>query len=246
VATIWETQALRVTFFPQESTRVASDWWKDFTGIDPDSETFAPKEQVASVSGIFADAHVSLVSGLGRVDLVFQPRTAVPADGTQFAVPNYSVGASEALLKLVSDKIGVICTRMPSVKRVAVAGTFLKETASLNDAYVELQKLLKSVTVQPEKMRELIFRVNWPVKVGDHVLNRIGVWAAATITVQAMTVGASDRTTILTKEYVSFEFDCSTLQDPEARLTPAECEARISELIKLVKENMERGEVVSA
>ena len=74
----WEAQTLRVTLFPTEAIAVSSEWWADFAGAQPDNENRQPKDAIVVVSGAFEGKFLSIGSGVGRIDIVFQPLAPAP------------------------------------------------------------------------------------------------------------------------------------------------------------------------
>lgn len=247
MSAVWEAQLLRVTFFPVHPVSLTSDWWSEFTGSDPESVTSLPKEQVTQVAGPFDDAHLSIISAPGRIDVLLQPPqpVSITAGAVSIAVPQHTLKDALALLSIVSSKISALAERMPLVQRLALGGIFLKEATSIEDSYLELKKLLKSVTVQPEKMRELIYRVNWPVSIDSKGFNRLGIWASLRVKVRAMGAGVGDEIPLIDKSYVSFEFDINTAPGPLIQFEPSDVRATFPKLAALLKENLEQGEVPS-
>ncbi len=67
------------------------------------------------------------------------------------------------------------------VVRLAFGAIVLTKTETRTRAYEVLKGLLKSVTVDPEEMRDLLYRVNWPATsrtVPDLKINRLTNWSA--------------------------------------------------------------------
>ena len=243
----WEAQLLRVTFFPVNPISPTSDWWAEFTGSEPEIVTSLPKEQVTQIAGPFADAHLSIISAPGRIDVLLQPPqpASVPAGAVSMAIPQHTAGDALALLSAVCEKLDPLTERMPVVQRLALGGIFLKEAPSTEGSYWELKKLLKSVNVRPEKMRELIYRVNWPVSLDGEDFNRLGIWNSLAVKVRAVGAGGSNEIPLIDKSYVSFEFDINTVPGPLVQFDPSGVRARFPKLATLLKENLEQGEVPS-
>ncbi|WP_024509695.1 hypothetical protein [Bradyrhizobium sp. ARR65] len=244
----WEAQALRATFFPTEATAVAAEWWQEFTGSQPDNENRQPKDAIVVVSGAFEGAFLSISSGIGRVDVVFQPllpNQINPLDGQ--TLPTVSVGPAEALFDKLFSRLRAVSERLKLVNRVALAGTLLKPVTSRDEAYEELKVLLKSVSVNPARMRDLIYRVNWPTQdTAGRVVNRMGAWGSMTARVSAQGLGEAPTGSAILSEnhYVSFEFDFNTAPDPEVRFTPEEVTSEFQFLRGLLEENLKQGEVI--
>jgi hypothetical protein len=219
----------------------------EFTGSEPEQVTSLPKEQVTQVAGPFANAHLSIVSAPGRIDVLLQPPqpVPVPAGAVSIAIPQHTVEDAQALLSVVSGKLGPLTERIPLVQRLALGGLFLKEAPSTEASYMELKRLLKSVTVRPEKMRELIYRVNWPVSLDGEDFNRLGIWGSLAVKVRAIGAEGSNEIPLVDKSYVSFEFDINTAPGPLVQFNPSSVQRTFPKLAALLKENLEQGEVPS-
>ena len=84
--------------------------------------------------------------------------------------------------------------------------------------------LLKSVKGDPERMRELIYRVSWPEKskvIDGVTLHRITTWAALQIRLQLVVQTGMKSTTTETEatQVIRFEFDHSTDSERTDNLT---------------------------
>jgi hypothetical protein len=247
VTAIWEAQTLRVTFFPTEATAVSSDWWIDFTGVEPDSESKHPKAAIVVVSGSFEGRFLSISSGAGRVDLVFQPvlQTSTSAPNS-IAIPSATIGPADALLDVLCERIAPICERMKSVDRLALGGVFLKAVVSHEEAYNNLKMMLKSVTVDPENMRDLVYRVNWPVRDDQgRVINRLGAWSTILAKGFGVTAGAEGPALLSEDHYVSFEFDINTAPEKGVHFGLGTLRSELLFLRRLLDKNLELGEVVT-
>ena len=246
MAAIWEAQILRATFFPVESTAVSSDWWVDFTGGQPDSESKQPKEAIVVVNGAFSGRLLSISSGAGRVDVVYQPLlpSQIQVSGAA-RVPTVTMGPAQPLLDELCSRIEPLCSRLRSVHRLALGGVFLKAAGSTEQAYEQLKGMLKSLSVDPHRMRDLVYRVNWPVKdAQDHEINRIGVWSSVLAKVTGFTFGATSASTLSEDTFVNFEFDINTAPDAGVQFTSKAIRSELSFLRELLDENLERGEVL--
>jgi hypothetical protein len=114
-----------------------------------------------------------------------------------------------------------------------------------------LKDLLKSVQVDPKKTRDLHFRVNWALdsKIAGRKVNRLTTWAAMRFTTtlvqvtgdQVGVVGASPDH-IYT---VRLECDHNTDGADKTPFDQAKIVPVYKELVGLIRENAEKGEVVS-
>jgi hypothetical protein len=244
VTAIWEAQTLRATFFPTEAISVSGDWWVDFTGAQPDSESKLSKDAIVVVSGAFSGKLLLISSGVGRVDVVYQP--LVPTTVTSSSVALITAGPAEPLLDELCARIGPICDRLQSVHRLALGGVFLKPVGSREEAYEELKNMLKSVAIDPQRMRDFLYRVNWPVKDAlDRPINRIGVWSSILAKVAGLTAGVTAPTTLSEDNYVKFEFDINTAPEVGVQFVSEAIKSELSFLRRLLEENLEIGEVLA-
>ena len=124
----------------------------------------------------------------------------------------------------------------------------LSETASVPEAYHALKDMLKSVTIDVDEMREVIFRVNWPedsTVVRGLRVNRITTWStiqygSALVQITGQSISAASRSP--EKFAVRLEIDHNT--DHENK-EPFDREMLIpiyNELIIKAAENAASGE----
>ncbi|MDA9545861.1 hypothetical protein ACM43_15830 [Bradyrhizobium sp. CCBAU 45321] len=238
-------QALRVTLFPIEATAVSSEWWTDFTGFSPDNENRQPKDAIVVVSGAFEDKLLSLSSGVGRIDLTYQalsPLLQVPLQESQ-TLPKLTMGSVDTLLETTFSRIAPICARAKAVHRIALGGVFLSPVSSKTEAYLMLKGLLKSVAVQPERMSDLTYRVNWPIRdTAGRVVNRLGTWSSLRTRMGAL--GLTESPTVLSEDnYVNFESDLNTAPATEVQFQGEEILSELHFLRGVLEENLRLGEV---
>ena len=243
----WEAQTLRITLFPTETTAVSSEWWAEFSGTQPDNENRQPKDAIVVVTGTFEGKFLSIGSGVGRIDVVFQPLIAmqhvVPFSGQP--LPQVTVGPADKLLDLMFSRIGPLCARAKAVERIALGGVFFRHVASKEAAYEELKRLLKSVAVQPERMRDLIYRVNWPIRdTAGRLVNRIGAWSAMTALIRAHVL-TQDPAILSEDNYVTFECDINTAPENHVRFGPEDTRSELEFLRGALEENLRLGEVLT-
>jgi hypothetical protein len=135
------------------------------------------------------------------------------------------------------------------LQRIAVAGTMLAKCENLPTAYATLIDMLRTVHGDPHRMKELVFRINWPrnsTAVNGLSLNRITTWSVIQIQLQILT--QSGPTTVVNETpatiAIRLEFDHNT--DAE-RIAPFDRHSLVPiyrELVALALENAEKGEVL--
>lgn len=236
----WDAQTLRFTFFPTQATPVSSEWWSAFAHQAPDAENSLPKQQVVSISGMHRGVGFFVSSGPERVDLGIQP--AAPPQGQ---LPEPVAGDAKELLAILREAVLAVKDRVPTSKRLALAGVLFHQTASNEETYFLLKEILKSVAVIPGKMSDLNFRVNWPIDISGRSYNRIGNWSSLLIKHFSLSPVVEAQSTLAERHYLSFEFDINTTPILGLEIRAAEVPTAFEQMEALVKENMDKGEVPS-
>jgi hypothetical protein len=241
----WTAETLRLSLFFADSVKASIADWKAITGQD-EPQTIQSVAGRRSMIGPFQGGVLQMNAIGSRLDIVLLPKTPsetvedgyVPTIGTLGDVCTDFVKATAEWLAGFEQPI----------IRMAVAGSALAKCDSLQDAYTKLLGMLASVKGDPEKMRELIFRVNWPVNSRQSnglMLNRITVWAVIQIQLQIM-VQTGTKTVVNetpASQVIRLEFDNNT---DAARTEPFDRASLVpiyDELIALALENAEKGEV---
>jgi hypothetical protein len=130
---------------------------------------------------------------------------------------------------------------------MAVGAVLLAPQPNLEDAYKSLLGMVESVEGNPAKMRDLVFRVNWPVNstsVNGLMINRLTTWTVIQIRYQVQVGNANvllDATPL--SHFVRLEIDHNT----DAQRTQPFDQNRLvpiyGELANLALENAEKGEL---
>jgi hypothetical protein len=245
----WGVESLRLTLFSPDTIALSDADWTAITG-----EQEAATRQVTPgvrryVGSLLAGQFILSATGQ-RVDMTLSwapapPEQQLESDGAQLPIVGDWDSTRDAFVAATEKWLEEI--KFPVV-RMAFAPILLSETKSRLDSYQTLKSLLKSVNVDPDGMRELIFRVNWPTKSRtskDLMLNRITNWTS--IQVSAMVIqmtgqGISGSSGQPEKFAVRLEMDHNTDQDNKQ---PFERDVLLSiykELVKKACENAESGE----
>jgi hypothetical protein len=236
----WDANNLRFTFFPTGPVRATPDWWLSITGAPPDAENVLPREQVVSVSGTYKGVQLTMSSSPGRVDFVIQP--LVPQPGR---LGSPVAGDAEELLEVLEEVVAALADRVPTSNRLALGGNLFRPSSSKEETYALLRETLKSVAVNPEKMSDLNYRVNWPVEVDSRGYNRLGTWSSILAKAFAVAPDGTAQVGFSEAHYLSFEFDINTVPMAGVEI-PSNDTAKVYRVMAdLVRQNMERGEVPS-
>lgn len=159
----WQVELLRLTLISSEPVALAESDWTAITG-EAEAATRQNVTGGKRYAGAFAGGQLTLAGVGQRVDLVLNwqqppqltevPQQSLPSIGTWDQIRDRFTNATEKWLTAI--KFPVI--------RLAFGAVLLSETGGLVQSYQVLQELLKSVAVDPERMRDFVFRVNWPTE----------------------------------------------------------------------------------
>jgi hypothetical protein len=244
----WATQSLRLSIFSDAPVIVTEKDWKTITGQDEaDIRTVVPGGK--SYIGNYSGAQLALAYSGPRIDILLSP-SAVAEESleNQKSLPGI-IGPwtehAETFPKALSGYLGGL--QFPVV-RLAFGSILLCEAASHEDAYEKLDELLESVDVDPNKMRELIYRINWPQmsKVIEELeLNRITNWSAIRFTqnlLQLTGPQVSMTSSGVHRHAVRLEIDHNTGVDNKRPFERNELMPIFDELVMLARENAVSGE----
>lgn len=242
----WTAETLRLSLFFPNPVKVVEADWKTITGQD-EPQTIQNVAARRTLAGPFLDG-VLQINGIGqRIDCVLLPKSPTEAVEEGY-IPQ--VGSLPAACAAFVDatKPWIESVQEP-VLRIAVAGTALARCDNVQDAYTKLLKMLQSVKGDPERMRELVFRINWPTtstKMQGLVLNRITTWSILQIQLQLMV--RTGQSTVLNEtpatQVIRFEFDHNTDAGRTEPFDRATLVPIYEELVALALENAEKGEML--
>jgi hypothetical protein len=244
MAIVWSTELLRLSLFSSEQLQVSGADWTAITG-QHESET---RQTLPGGGRSYVGKHRETqltISSLGqRIDVirsVYPPsvpqETKAPIIGDWEQVRDVFAGDTEPWLKSLKF----------SIVRIAFSCVLLVETADRMAAYELLKTLLKSVQVEPAAMRELIFRINWPLEstaVPNLRINRITNWNSVRLRNVLLQLG--DNATSVAPgrafNFVRLETDHNTDEDRVDPFAQTELVPIYRELVGLASENAAKGE----
>jgi hypothetical protein len=242
----WTAETIRLSLFFSDNVKTTIADWKKVTGQD-EPQTIQSVAARRSFIGPFQGGVLQINAVGPRLDVILLPKA--PTDTVEEGfVPTIGplLEASAEFVKATSEWITQI--EQPII-RLAVAGAALARCENIQDAYNKLLAMLSSVKGDPEKMRELIFRVNWPLnsrRSNGLMLNRITTWAVFQVQLQVM-VQAGSKTVVNDTppaQVIRLEFDHNTNADRVEPFDPAALVPIYEELVELALENAEKGEVL--
>ncbi len=238
----WGAQVARLTLFLRDPYSVSDKDWLTITGQD-EAETRQAIPGGKRLSGRVPNGALQVAAAGHRFDVVL---SAVELEeNEELVIP--SVGALDETLKtFVESTCKWIDQTNPPVVRAAFGVVLTCKTETRDGAYQHLKGLLKSLDVQPEKMRDLLYRVNWRctsrVQEGL-IINRLTTWSALRIIRKLIQIGDEIATESDEIHAVRLEVDHNT---DDANRTPFDPDKVIpiySELVELARENAAEGEV---
>jgi hypothetical protein len=241
----WTAETLRLSLFFPNPVKVSLADWKTITGQD-EPQTIQNTAARRSLIGPFLDG-VLQVNAIGpRIDCVLLPKSPTETVEEGY-IPQVGPLAATCAAFMDATKPWIESVQEP-VHRMAVAGAALARCANLQDAYTKLLGMLQSVKGDPVRMRELVFRINWPVssqKMQGLSLNRITVWSVLQVQLQLMV--QTGQATVINEtpatQVIRLEFDHNTDADRAEPFDRPILVPIYEELVALALENAEKGEV---
>jgi hypothetical protein len=245
----WEVQQLRVSFFKTTAAQLTEREWAAVTGAQSELHEVRGVAGLERFVGPFAGAQLTAHNTIVRLDFMVDPRPSagVPG-GVPVIVPNYLAGKAEDLLSALETKIPLMCDLVPAANRIALAGMLLCPADDHVQAYRILSDLLRSVSVDPERMRDLSYGINWHTKSTAGVpINRITNWSGVVVRGVMSSLpevqGTPQSAVVFERNYVQFVFDINSGQEIARELSPVETKAIFAELFRFARENMSDGEI---
>jgi hypothetical protein len=241
----WSAETLRVSLFSSNVVGLTRDDWKKVSGKDaPENEQKVVGRH--TMSGPFLEGQLSLSAIGSRFDCILAasppadpiPEAYIPNVGHWPDVSKEFVATTEAWV----DGIGAPIVRM------AVGIVLLAPQPGVEDANRSLLGMVKSLKGDPARMRDILFRVNWPVNsmiVNGLTINRLTTWTVARIQFQIV-VGTGPNVTVDAgpgSDFVRLEIDHNT---DAGRTQPFDQKRLVplyNELTNLAMENAEKGEL---
>jgi hypothetical protein len=236
----WATENLRVSLFSNAPVQMNDADWSALTGqAEAEARQAIPAGRV--FSGRFEGAQLSMAAAATRADVILSSVLEPVAEPGLPSIGPWGVMCE----KFVDFTSAWIADRKLPVLRIAFGAVLLFPVANRREAYGHLKDLLASVSINPDEMRDLVFRINWPTTsavLKGLSINRITNWSA----LQLRTVQLTDPqtpATIQDTHALRLEIDHST---DEKRFQPFDGTHLVvnlyKELVELAAQNAARGE----
>ena len=187
-----------------------ADVFTPLVGAVPDSQEDRIRDGVrVQTGGVGEGQQLQVTMSPARVDIVLLPIVSpgVMTEGVS------NLGDFE---RSASSFAELMLSWLPKcdfpVLRLAMVARALAQAHTADGAYEILQDNLTSVRVQPGKMRDFFFRVNWPVStasVSEGYLNRLSSWAALKFATR-LEIPGGPQSEAVERHYAQREIDVST------------------------------------
>lgn len=180
-ASQWKVQSVRCTAFPfEDSSFDPANWWADVTGEQPDQVTTKPSEGSYLAQGDQNNGSLQLSVELVRIQWTLGPSPSQEQDDT-WQVPTIGDMAQISwFVQLVKKWLAVA----PPMSRLAFGTVLLDVVDEVKDGYARLDKLLPSISIDSDKMRDFLYQVNrrrGSEKSAGVDVNRLSKWSVASI-----------------------------------------------------------------
>ncbi|WP_315704999.1 MULTISPECIES: hypothetical protein [unclassified Bradyrhizobium] len=240
----WLTESVRLSLFSSQVVKLTGENWKQLTGQDePEQEQKGSGRHVFASNIIGGQLHLGAIAN--RCDIILSPvaETDMPED--ILSVGNWP-NSLEQFQKLTEPFL----ERLPfPVVRMALAPALLQRFPDRLSAYKTLVSLVKTINQPPEKLHDLLLRVNWPQSsavVDGLRLNRLTSWSVVQIQVQMLVSDGNRPATYMNEPAYALRLELDHNTDPKhiesfdaARLVPI-----YRELVNLALQNAQEGEVL--
>jgi hypothetical protein len=236
----WEARQLQAVVFLRKAV-TATDIFSQLVGETPESQQERPKEAIRVQSGPLLRGLLQITISPIRVDIVLSP--ALGADAPFGSTQTLGEFSAE-----VKNFVSVIRKWLPgcglSALRLALVAQAFAPADSLTSAYEILKDNLTSVAVQPGKMRDLWFRVNWPIPsdlTEEKYLNRLTTWASVTVSTRGGSPGGP-LMTMIERYYAYREIDVNSPAEHSDELPADRMVSILDEIYRVILATAETGE----
>jgi hypothetical protein len=240
----WEVQSLRLSLFLKEPIPTGQSLWQLFVGQEPEIDERRAKEALHRQAGTWRtgllDARVTPV----RIDVLFGPPP--PAFTTAPEMPKLTCGPwRDTVTAFFERGTAMLSELRMSPFRIAIGATVLASADNKTHAYEQLRTCLRSVQVEPARMRDFMYRVNWPVRFDEAAieLNRLTTFAAEQLMISVMQPPAMDQV-FGEQNYAKLELDHNSTVTNKEVLELGRLVSIFEKLKVLAFENFERGECI--
>lgn len=241
----WWANSLRLSVFSTEEMSLSDDDWKQVTGEGTEAEVRQNLPGGRRYIGKFQNGQLVVTVVGRRVDLILS--SIVNLEQGQLNAP--AIGKWQESVPMFVDQTSAWLQSLRSpVHRLAFGAVALAAANDREMAYDRLKQMLRSVNVDPARMRDFLFRVNWRADskaVEGLSLNRLTTFSALKIQMSIRDSAQSFGETARGPEshYVQLDMDHNT---DDAHTHPFDGHDLVpiyQELVSLASGNVEVGEV---
>jgi hypothetical protein len=241
----WETLQLQAVVFLARAA-AATEMYNALTGRSADSQE--NRQGMRIESGAHGGGVLQVSMSPIRVDILLGARPEPPPmtqQGVPVAMPPITLREFDTPLSNFAKMVGswLPIANLP-IFRLALVAKALAPAQSRIEAYEILRNNLTSVNVDPDRMEDLSFRVNWKLPtttVSQGYLNRLTTWSAI---VFRMTAGLPGTPQVIVSEqhYAQREIDVNTPAQNTEELPRDALATIFDELFRTVAETASTGE----
>jgi len=238
----WVAEQLRLSAFSSGGVPATEQDWQRITGQE-EAESRTAIAGGKMYGGSFQGGTLTLAYSGPRIDVILNAVLKGETEGRISSIGSWK-DASVAFRDTMVEWLGQ--TKIPIV-RLAFGAILLHQVDGRETAYKTLDELLISVVVDP-KMRELVFRCNWPVEskvIAGLMVNRITGWSAIRATAGLLQITGENFNVASGPEInaVRLEIDHNTDQANSKPFKSGQLVPIFTELVELAQQNAEKGEV---
>lgn len=240
----WQTHQLRLTLFSKDFLTPSEAIWKLITGQEEAEQRIAipgGKQYVGS----FLDGALAVGIAANRLDIVLSHGGEPNADAELPCFGSFS----HCLKEFVDASHRVFADLKNPINRIAFGGVLMCPMGTREESYETIGKLVPSLKVDPNGMRELLFRVNWPAKSKSEVgleINRLTTWSTLAISRGSFNVSNESQLNVMASSKTVYatrlDIDHNTTQSRADEFETSKIPTIFSELVDLALENASAGE----
>lgn len=193
----WLVESVRLTAFPVLPVQGDYDQvWEKVMGAPPSELRIQRNGPFATYMAEVEhdDGFISLRGETAKVDWLYSANSTLSGPGHQLDVGSFDTALSTFERSVESQ---YFATAIGTVNRLALGLVLLQPVESRQAGYTLLNSLVEEINVDPERARDMVFRVNYRRPSG-HVpglqINRLAEWSVVQLLAQA--VEFSDRDAI--------------------------------------------------
>jgi len=242
---IWEPEILRLTLF-HEKEIIEQTWWEDLFGKK--AENTQTKKLIHKEEDPFGKGKLILLSQPGRIDwqyIIDVEERINSDDPPPFTLGEFSV-ALDLFLKQMNKWFEF--ETCPSASRIAFGSVLLHRVESLQAGYRQLEPYLTKIKLEPENIREFMYRINRPRNskfLSDLMLNRLSSWSVSSFIKNVLPLGTGSIQPFQSPECFAccLELDINTVPEYRAGFSKENLANVYQELVELGKEIAQKGDI---